>query len=148
VVVDRLTKYGHFIPLKHPFTVEKLAQIFMTELFKLHGMPLNIVSDRDSTFTSRFWTEVFKFQGVFLAFSTAYHPQSDGQTEVVNKYLENYLRCMVGDKPKEWVDWLPLAQYCYNTAFHHSTKVAPFEAVFGYSPPRLLTYMPGTALLE
>jgi hypothetical protein len=148
VVVDRLTKYGHFIPLKHPFTAEKLAQIFMTELFKLHGMPLDIVSDRDSTFTSRFWTEIFKLQGVFLAFSTAYHPQSDGQTEAVNKYLENYLRCMVGDKPKEWVDWLPLAQYCYNTAFHHSTKVAPFEAVFGYSPPRLLSYMPGTAMLD
>jgi hypothetical protein len=71
VVVDRLTKYGHFIPLKHHFTAEKLAQIFMTELFKLHGMPLNIVSNRDSTFTSRFWTKIFKLQGVFLAFSTA-----------------------------------------------------------------------------
>jgi hypothetical protein len=63
----------------------------------------------DSTFTSKFWIEIFKLQGVFLAFSIAYHPQSDGQTEAVNKYLENYLRCMVGDKPKECVDWLPLA---------------------------------------
>jgi hypothetical protein len=102
----------------------------------------------DSTFTSKFWTEIFKLQGVFLAFSTAYHPQSDGQTEAVNKYLENYLRCMMGDKPKEWVEWLPLAQYCYNTAFHHSTKMAPFEAVFGYSPPRLITYMPGTTMVD
>jgi hypothetical protein len=109
VMVDRLTKFGHFIPLKHPSTVEKLAQLFMSELFKLHGMPLNIVSNMDSTFTSRFWTEVFKLQGIFLAFSTTYHPQSSGQIEVVNKYLENYIRCMVGDKPKEWVDWLPLA---------------------------------------
>jgi hypothetical protein len=66
----------------------------------------------------------------------------------VNKYLENFIRCMVGDKPKEWVDWLPIAQHCYNTTFHHSMKVAPFEAVFGYSPPRLLTYMPGKGSIE
>lgn len=121
VVVDRLTKFGHFLPLKHSYTADKLAQLFMSQLFKLHGMPQTIVSDTDSTFTSRFWTEIFKLQGVFLAFSTAYRPQYDGQSEAVNKYLENYLRCMVGDKPKNWVEWLPLAQHCYNTSFHHST---------------------------
>jgi hypothetical protein len=147
VIVDRLTKYAHFIPLKHPYTAENLAQVFMTQLFKLHGMPQSIISDRDSSFTSKFWTEVFKLQGVFLSFSTAYHPQSDGQSEAVNKYVENYLRCMVGDKPKEWVSWLHLGEYCYNTSFHHSTKLTPFEAMYGYSPPRLLTYMPGTTKL-
>jgi hypothetical protein len=147
VIVDRLTKYAHFIPLKHPYTAEKLAQVFMNQLFKLHGMPQLIISYRDSTFTSKFWTEVFKLQGVFLSFSTAYHPQSDGQSEAVNKYVENYLRCMVGDKPKEWVTWLHLSEYCYNTAFHHSTKITPFEALYGYSPPRLLTFMPGTTRL-
>jgi hypothetical protein len=73
----------------------------MSQLFKLHGMPQTIISYRDSTFTNKFWYEIFRLQGVFLAFSTAYHPQSDGQSEAVNKYLENYLRCMVGDKPKE-----------------------------------------------
>jgi hypothetical protein len=98
VVVDKLTKFDHFIPLRHPFIAEKLAQLFMSRLFKLYGMPQNIVSNRDSTFTSRFWTKIFKLQGVFLAFSTTYHPQSDGQTEPVNKYIKNYLRCMVGDK--------------------------------------------------
>ncbi|XP_059458363.1 uncharacterized protein LOC132187956 [Corylus avellana] len=140
----RLTKYSHFIPLKHPYTAEKLALIFMSQIFKLHGMPQSIISNRDSTFTSRFWTEVFKLEGVFLAFSTAYHPQSDGQSEAVNKYVENYLRCMVCDRLKEWVTWLDLAEYCYNTSFHHSTRVTPFEALYGYLPPRLLTYMPGT----
>jgi hypothetical protein len=148
VVVDRLTKYAHFLPLKHPYSADKLAQLFMSQLFKLHGMPQTIISDRDSTFTSKFWSEIFRLQGVFLAFSTAYHPQSDGQSEAVNKYLENYLRCMVGDKPKEWVEWLPLAQYCYNTSFHHSTRVTPVEAMFGYSPPKLLAYLPGTTLVE
>ena len=78
VVVDKLTKFGLFIPLKHPFTIDKLAQHFMSQLFKLHGIPQNIVSDRDSTFTSKFWTEIFKVQGVFLAFSTAYHLESNG----------------------------------------------------------------------
>ena len=74
VVMDRLTKYAHFIALKHPYTTEKLAHTFMNQLFKLHGIPHTIISDRDSTFTSKFWIEVFKWQGVFLSFSTAYHP--------------------------------------------------------------------------
>jgi hypothetical protein len=65
----------------------------------------------------------------------------------VNKYVENYLKCMVGYKPREWVSWLHLAEYCYNTSFHYSTKLTPFEAMYGYSPPRLLTYMPGTTKL-
>jgi len=144
VVVDRLTKFAQFLPLKHPYTAEKLAELFISQLFKIHGMPTSIISDRDPTFTSKFWTEIFKAQGVFLAFSSAYHLQTDGQSEAVNKYLENYLRCMICDKPKEWVNWLPLVEYCYNTAYHHSTKMTPFEAMFGYLPPRLLTYSPGT----
>jgi hypothetical protein len=113
----------------------------------LHDLPNSIVSDRDAVFTSKFWTELFKLQGVFLAFSTAYHPQSDGQSEAVNKCVENYLRCMVHDKPHEWTQWLPSAEYCYNTAFHHSSKVTPFQAMYGYLPPRLLSYLPGTTQL-
>lgn len=110
-------------------------------------MPQSIILDGDSTLTRKFSTEIFKMQGVFLVFSTAYYPQSDGQTKVVNKHVENYLRCMVGDKPNEWVTWLPLDQYCYNTAFHHSTRVTPFEAMFGYLPPQLLTYKLGTTMV-
>jgi hypothetical protein len=147
VIVNRLTKYEHFIPLKHPYTAKNLAKVFMTQLFKLHGMPQSIIHVKDSSFTSKFWTEVFKLQGVFLSFSTAYHPQSDGQSEAVNKYVENYLRCMVGDKPKELVSWLHLGEYCYNTSFHHSTKLTHFETMYGYSLPQLLTYMVGTKKL-
>ena len=111
VVVDRLTKYVHFIPLSHPYTVAKVVGLYMQCVFKLRGLPTFIVSDRDATFTSNFWSELFKLQEVDLAMSTAYHPQSDGQTEIVNKSVKQYLRSFVGDRPHRWVDWLSLAEY-------------------------------------
>lgn len=97
VVVDRLTKYCHFTPLKHPYTARTVAQAFMQHVFWLHGLPQTIVSDRDPVFTSNFSQELFKMQEVKLHFSTAYHPQTDRQTEAVNKCIEGYLRCMIGD---------------------------------------------------
>jgi hypothetical protein len=145
VVVDRLTKYGHFIPLAHPFSASTVAQVFMTNILKLHGMPSIIVSDRDPIFISSFWKELFHLQGTSLAFSSAYHPQSDGQTEALNKCLETYLRCYAGAKPKSWNFWLPLAEWWYNTNHHSATGFTPFEALYGYPPPTLLSYVPGTA---
>ena len=100
VVVDRLSKYNHFISLAHPYTSSKIAQIFVAHIIKLHGMPTSIVSDRDPTFTSAFWRELFRLQGTTLKMSTSYHPQIDGHTEVVNKSYENYLRCFAHDRPK------------------------------------------------
>jgi hypothetical protein len=145
VVVDRLTKYGHFISLAHPFSASKVAQVFMSNILKLHGMPTTIVSDRDPVFTSSFWKELFHLQGTSLAFSSAYHPQSDGQTEALNKFLETYLRCYADAKPKSWNFWLPLAEWWYNTNHHSATGFTPFEALYSYPPPTLLSYVPGTA---
>ena len=119
VVVDRLTKYGHFIGLKHPYTAAVVVQAFVDNVFKLHGLPSIIVSDKDPIFTSNFWKELFKIQGVSLHLSSAYHPQTDGQTEVVNKGLETYLRYIAGDQPRTWFRWLSLAEWWYNST-HHS----------------------------
>jgi transposase InsO family protein len=148
VVVDRLSKYSHFTALSHPYTAAKVAQLFIQNIFKLHGMPQSIVSDRDPTFTSLFWRELFRLQGTSLKLSTSYHPQTDGQTEVVNKSLENYLRCFAQDNPKEWTHWLPWAEYWYNTSWHSAIKMTPYEAVYGVPPPRLLNYVPGTTRVE
>ena len=111
VAVDRLSKYPYFLPLSYPFSAVGVAQIYLEHIYKLyfehiyklHGLPKAIVSDRDKVFVSRFWTELFCLQQVALHMSTSYHPQTDGQTEVVNKCLKTFLRCMAGERRKEWV---------------------------------------------
>ncbi|KAL0319602.1 UNVERIFIED_CONTAM: Transposon Ty3-G Gag-Pol polyprotein [Sesamum radiatum] len=146
VVVDRLTKYAHFLALTHPFSAETVARIFMDHIYKLHGLPINIVSDRDKVFTGTFWKELFKLLGTTLSLSTAYHPQTDGQTERVNQCIENYLRCMCHMRPKQWNRWLSLAEYWYNTNFHTGLKLTPFHALYGYLPGPLTIdpYIPTT----
>jgi hypothetical protein len=137
VIVDRLTKYTHFCALSHPFKASTVATAFMETVQKLHGSPKIIVSDRDPIFTRHFWTELFSCLGTQLAHSSSYHPQSDGQTEIVNKCLEGYLRCFVSDKQTQWFKWLPLVEWWYNTSFHTATKMTPFMALYGYHPPSI-----------
>jgi hypothetical protein len=131
VVVDFLSKYAHFYTLQHPFTTSTVAHIFMDQVFKLHGMPHSIVSNRDPTFTSNFWQEMFKMQGTELHLNTTYHPQNDGQTEAFNKCLETYLRCFSLEKKNQWAQWLPLVEWWYNTSYHTTTCMTPFEVVYG-----------------
>jgi hypothetical protein len=131
VVVDRLSKYAHLYALQHPFNASTMTQLFMDHVFKLHGMPHSIVSDRDPTFTNNFWQELFRLQGTQLHLSIAYHPQTDGQTEIVNKFLETYLRWFSFERKKQWAQWLPLVQWWYNTSYHATTCMTPFEAVYG-----------------
>jgi hypothetical protein len=145
VVVERLSKYAHFYALPHPFTTSIMAQFFMDNIFKLHGMPHYIVFDRDSTFTSKFWQELFKLQGTQLHLNISYHPQTNGQIEIVNKCLEVYLRCFSSYKQNQWAQWLPLAEWWYNTSYHTTTHMIPFEAVYGQNPSSFLSYMLGVS---
>jgi transposase InsO family protein len=95
-VVDRFSKYCHFIPLAHPYSAESVAQAFYTDIVRLHGVPQSMVSDRDSVFTSAFWKELMRMLGTKLRMSTAFHPQSDGQSEAANRVIIMYLRCLTG----------------------------------------------------
>jgi hypothetical protein len=111
VLVYLLSKYGHFCAHQHPFTTTRLAKLFMDNIFKLHDIPNSIVFDRDPTFTSNFWQELFKLQGTQLHLSTSYHSQMDGQTEVVNKCLETCLRFFSSERKNRWDQWLPLDEW-------------------------------------
>jgi ribosomal protein L21E len=134
VFVDPFTKYAHFVPLRHPFSAAHIVDVFLDTVFKLHSMPLSLVSDRDKIFTSNFWQGVFKRTGTDLNMSTAYHPQSDGQTERVNQQIECYLRCFISAHPKQWSKWLPLCEFWYNSNWHSALGKSPFEVLYGYSP--------------
>ncbi|KAK1413557.1 hypothetical protein QVD17_35332 [Tagetes erecta] len=131
VIVDRLTKSAHFLPMKDTISMGKMAQLYVNKIVSLHGVPLSIVSDRDSRFTSRFWKGFQKAMGTRLNLSTAYHPQTDGQSERTIQTLEDMLRACVIDFGGSWDDHLPLIEFSYNNSYHTSIRAAPFEALYG-----------------
>ncbi|WJX94652.1 hypothetical protein P8452_76049 [Trifolium repens] len=131
VIVDRLTKSAHFLPVRTTDTAAKLTDIYIAEIVRLHGIPSSIVSDRDSKFTSHFWRTLHEALGTKLRLSSAYHPQTDGQTERTNQSLEDLLRACVLDDRGSWDDVLPLIEFTYNNSFHASIGMAPYEALYG-----------------
>ncbi|KAK2427510.1 hypothetical protein QL285_026084 [Trifolium repens] len=131
VIVDRLTKSAHFLPVRTTDTAAKLTDVYIAEIVRLHGIPSSIVSDRDPKFTSHFWKTLHEALGTKLRLSSAYHPQTDGQTERTNQSLEDLLRACVLDDRGSWDDVLPLIEFTYNNSFHASIGMAPYEALYG-----------------
>ena len=134
VVVDRLTKMSHFIPLRCLPTADIAADCFINNIFKLHGFPDSIISDRGSQFTSEFWNHLCNLLNIKHSLSTSNHPQTDGQTERVNGILEQYLRCFINERQNNWVDLLPFAEFAYNNTLQQSIKQSPFFANYGFNP--------------
>ncbi|TYG85799.1 hypothetical protein ES288_A13G084200v1 [Gossypium darwinii] len=130
-VIDKLTKSAHFIPVRTNFSLDKLAELYISEVVRLHGVPISIVSNRDSRFTSRFWKKLQDALGTKLHFSTVFHLQMDGQSERVIKILEDMLRCCILEYEGTWEKYLPLIEFAYKNSFQSSIKMAPYEALYG-----------------
>jgi hypothetical protein len=131
VIVDRLTKVAHFIPVKMTYSGAKLAVLYMSRIMCLHGVPKKIVLDRGSQFTSKFWEKLHESMDTKLNFSSAYHPQTDGQTERTNQIFEDMLRACALKYGKSWDKSLPYAEFSYNNSYQASIKMAPYEALYG-----------------
>jgi hypothetical protein len=131
VIIDRLTKISHFLPVKTKYPVVAYAELYIANILSLHGIPKTIISDCGPQFVSKYWSELHKFLGTMLLHSSAYHPQTSGQTERVNQILEDMLRACILEFPQKWDDFLPLVEFSYNNNYQESIKMAPFEALYG-----------------
>lgn len=134
VFADLLSKMAHFIPTITSASAPDIAKIFFDVVFRLHGLPKAIISDRDACFTSRFWKSLFQNLGTKLSMSTAFHPQTDGQTERTNRTLEDMLRAYVNYKQDNWDECLASAEFAYNSHKNASTDLSPFELNYGQQP--------------
>jgi len=131
VVIDKLSKSTHFIPVKSTYKEINFTKIFMKENFRLHGIPKMVISDRDVKFTSNFWKELFAGLDTNFNYITSYHPKIDGQIESKNQIIEDMLRMYVRKKPTKWQEYMHLVQFTYNNGYHASTKMSPFEILYG-----------------
>ncbi|WJZ92513.1 hypothetical protein VitviT2T_011503 [Vitis vinifera] len=142
VVVDRFSKMAHFIPCKKASDASYVAALFFKEVVRLHGLPQSIVSDRDVKFMSYFWKTLWAKLGTQLKFSSSFHPQTDGQTEVVNRSLGNLLRCIVRDQLRKWDNVLPQAEFAFNSSTNRTTGYSPFEMAYGLKPKQPIDLIP------
>ncbi len=131
VVIDQFSKVAHFLPVKETITASQLANLYISRIVSLHGIPKEISSDRGSIFTSKFWDSFQEAMGTHITWSTAYHPESQGQVERVNQILEDMLRACVISFGKKWEESLPYAEFSYNNSYQASLKMAPFEVLYG-----------------
>ena len=131
IIVDCLTKSANFLPVKTRYSSHQYAEIYMARIVSLHGVPKTIISDRGSQFIARFWEQLQASLGTQLIRSSAYHPQTDGQTERINQILEDMLRACVLSYSQKWDECLPLAEFSYNNSYQESIRMAPFEALYG-----------------
>jgi hypothetical protein len=132
VVVDRLTKMSHFIPTKSTITSKDLYTLFKDHIFRLHGFPDDIVSDRGTLFSSKFWLSFTDLLGIKAVMSTAHHQETNGQSERVIQCLKEYLRMFINYRQDDWIDYIALAEFAYNNAVHSSIGISPFKANYGY----------------
>jgi len=131
VIVDRLTKFALFLPVKMTDSVDKLAKIYVNEVVRLHGVPTLIVSDRDPRFTSRLWPSIQRALGTNLSISTAFHLQTDGQSERIIQILKDLLRACALEFGGNWEEHLSLVEFTYNNSYQATIGMAPFEALYG-----------------
>ena len=130
VIVDRLTKLAHFLALRMTFTLEELCRLYIREIVRLHGVPVSIVSDQDPQFTAQIWKSFQKAMGTQLSMSTAFHPQTDGQSELTIQILEDILRACVLDLKGSWEEYLPLVEFAYYNNYQGSIQMAPYKALY------------------
>ena len=131
VVVDQLMKSAHFLPVRIDYSLDKLTELYIEDIVRLHGIPVSIISDRDLRFTSRFWGKLQEALGTQLNFSMAFHPQTDGQSKRVIQVLEDMLRSCVIDYEGSWDRHIPLVKFVYNNSFQLSIGMTPYEALYG-----------------
>nr|KYP34666.1 Transposon Ty3-I Gag-Pol polyprotein [Cajanus cajan] len=150
VVVDRFSKMAYFIPCHKVDDASYVAKLFFKELVRLYGLPKTIVFDRDAKFLSHFWKVLWEKLGTELVYSTTGHPQTDGQTEIVNRSLSTLLRVILKGNKKTWDDCLPHIEFAYNRTVHKTTNLFPFEVVYGFNPltPLDLLPLPNTTLFH
>lgn len=134
VITDRLSKMAHFLPMVGTPSASATANVFFKEIIRLHGTPVSITSDRGVQFTSKFWRELCKSLEIKICLSSAYHPQSNSQTERTNQTLEQYLQCFCSDSQDEWSTLLPYAEFAYNNSIHSAPNQTPFWSNFGFHP--------------